>query len=178
MTNSRLKRKIVGGLAWILFFVVAVLSQVHIDRAATAPHQTQAPTAGGRAPQPLSTELYDEWTLAQISTPGNLGNFGNHTASVQHREPGSAAEVHTGYSHVLIFTSGSGNFVIGGQIVDGPGGTKIIQGGESHKIVLGEVWHIPANIPHQVVADPGSPGVNYFHANINVPPASGAAGAP
>ena len=133
---------------------------------------------GGRGPAPVSTAIFDEWTAAQLATPANLANYGNHNASVQHRDPGSPPEIHPGFSHVLIFTSGSGTFIVGGQIVDGPNGTKTIQGGESHKIVLGEVWHIPASIAHQVVADPGGPGVNYFITNVNIPPPPAGAPAP
>jgi hypothetical protein len=138
-----------------------------------------AAARGGGVPGPgaipISTALFDEWTTTQMATLGNLGNYGNHNASVQHRDVGAPPEFHTGFSHILIFTSGSGNFIIGPKIVDGPDGKKVIQDGVTRKIVLGEVWHIPANIPHQVVPDPGTSGVNYFVVNINIPPAPPAA---
>jgi mannose-6-phosphate isomerase-like protein (cupin superfamily) len=116
---------------------------------------------------PLSTAPYDVWTADQLSKTGNLGNFGNHNASIQRRDVGAAPESHDGFSHFLMFTSGEGNFIVGGQIVDGPDGKKIIRGGDTHKIVLGQMYHIPFKTPHQVVPNPGS-SVTYWVTNINV----------
>jgi hypothetical protein len=58
--------------------------------------------------------------------------------------------------------------ILGGQIVDGPDGKKVIKGGDTHKIVLHEMYHIPINTPHQVVPNAGS-SVTYWVTNINVP---------
>ena len=123
---------------------------------------------GGRGPAPLSTTPYDLWTSAQLATPGNLGNYGSQTASVQRRDVGAAPETHTDFSHFLMMTSGAGDFIVGGQIVDGPDGKKIIRGGDTHKIVLGEMYHIPINTPHQVVPNPGT-SVTYWVTNIYIP---------
>jgi mannose-6-phosphate isomerase-like protein (cupin superfamily) len=124
---------------------------------------------GGRGtPQPLSTTPYDIWTATQLATPGNLGNYGHYTASVQRRNVGAAPETHDGFSHFLMFTSGEGNVILGGQIVDGPDGKKIIKGGDTHKIVLGEMYQIPIKTPHQVVPNPGS-SITYWVTNINIP---------
>jgi len=119
----------------------------------------------GAAPAPLSTTPYDLWTSAQLAKPGNLGNYGNHTASIQRRDVGAAPETHPNFSHFLMFTSGEGNFIVGGQIVDGPDGKKIIRGGDTHKIVLGEMYHIPINTPHQVVPNAGT-SATYWVTNI------------
>jgi hypothetical protein len=125
---------------------------------------------GGRAGRPapaLSTTPYDLWTIEQLSKPGNLGNYGDHTSSIQRRDIGAAPETHTGFSHFLMFTSGQGNFTVGGQIVDGPDGKKTVKGGDVHKIVLGEMYHIPINTVHWVVPSPGS-SVTYWVTNIMV----------
>ena len=123
---------------------------------------------GRGTPPPISTDPYNIWPAKQLSTPGRLGNYGHYSASIQRREVGAAPETHTGFSHFLMFTSGEGNVILGGQIVDGPDGKKVIKGGETHKIVLGEMYHIPINTPHQVVPNPGS-SVTYWVTNINVP---------
>jgi mannose-6-phosphate isomerase-like protein (cupin superfamily) len=123
---------------------------------------------GRGTPPPLSTDPYNIWPAKQLSTPGRLGNYGHYSASIQRREVGAAPETHTGFSHFLMFTSGEGNVILGGQIVDGPDGKKVIKGGDTHKIVLGEMYHIPINTPHQVVPNPGS-SVTYWVTNINVP---------
>ena len=120
---------------------------------------------GGRGPAPLSTTKYDVWTVAQLATPGNLGNYGNHSCSVQRRDVGAAPESHDNFSHVLIFTSGSGNVNLGGEIVDGPDGKKIVRGGDRRKVVIGEVYHIPLKGAHWVLPDAGS-SITYFVCNI------------
>jgi hypothetical protein len=122
---------------------------------------------GGRGTPPLSTTPYDVWPVDQLAKPGNLGNYGNHTSSIQRRDVGAAPEAHDNFSHFLMFTSGAGNFIVGGKIVDGPDGKKIVQGGDTHKIVLGEMYHIPIKTPHQVVPNPGT-SVTYWVTNIYV----------
>jgi hypothetical protein len=122
---------------------------------------------GRGTPPPLSTAPYDIWPAEQLATPGRLGNFGHYSASIQRRDVGSAPETHDGFSHFLMFTSGEGNVILGGQIVDGPDGKKIIKGGDTHKIVLGAMYHIPIKTAHWVVPNPGS-SVTYWVTNINV----------
>jgi mannose-6-phosphate isomerase-like protein (cupin superfamily) len=123
--------------------------------------------AGGRGPAPLSTSVYDKWTPEQLAKPGNLGNYGNHSSSIQRRDVGAAPETHDGFSHILMFTSGEGKFLLGGEIVDGPDGKKMIRGGDTHQIKMGELYHIPIKVAHQVIPNPGS-SVTYFVTNINV----------
>jgi len=120
---------------------------------------------GGRGTPPLSTTPYDLWPADQLSKPGNLGNYGNHTASIQRRDVGAAPETHDGFSHFLMFTSGAGDFIVGGQIVDGPDGKKTVKGGDTHKIVLGEMYHIPINTVHWVKPNPGT-SLTYWVTNI------------
>jgi len=122
---------------------------------------------GGRGTPPLSTTPYDIWTAEALAKPGNLGNYGNHTASIQRRDVGAAPETHDNFSHFLMFTSGAGDFILGGQIVDGPDGKKVIKGGDTHKIVLGQMMHIPIKTPHQVLPNPGT-SVTYWVTNIYV----------
>src|SRR5438874_7930816 len=98
---------------------------------------------GKKGPAPLSTTPYDVWTMEQLAKPGNLGNYGNHSCSVQRRDVGAAPESHDNFSHILIFTSGSGSVNLGGEIVDGPDGKKIVRGGDRRKVVIGEVYHMP-----------------------------------
>lgn len=120
---------------------------------------------GKKGPAPLSTTLYDVWTMEQLAKPGNLGNYGNHACSVQRRDVGAAPESHDNFAHVLIFTSGSGNVNLGGEIVDGPDGKKIVQGGDRRKIVVGDVYHMPVKLAHWVIPDAGS-SITYFVCNL------------
>ncbi len=151
-----MRAKIAGG--FLLCFVLA---------AGVVPALAQEPQRGRGTPPPLSTDPYNIWPAKQLSTPGRLGNYGHYSASIQRRDVGAAPETHTGFSHFLMFTSGEGNVILGGQIVDGPDGKKVIKGGDTHKIVLGEMYHIPINTAHQVVPTAGS-SVTYWVTNINV----------
>ena len=125
----------------------------------------EAKKKGGRGPAPLSTTPYDVWTMEQLAKPGNLGNYGNHACSVQRRDVGAAPESHDGFAHVLIFTSGSGSVNLGGEIVEGPDGKKIVRGGDRRKVVVGEVYHIPVKTAHWVMPDAGS-SITYFVCNL------------
>ena len=119
-------------------------------------------------PRPLSTDPYNIWKADQLSKPGQLGNFGHYSASIQRRDVGAAPEIHDGFSHFLMFTSGEGNVVLGGEIVDGPDGKKTVTGGTTNKIVVGEMYHIPIKTVHWVQPNPGS-SITYWVTNINVP---------
>ena len=129
----------------------------------------QAQGQGARGtPPPLNTDPFNIWSGQKLTTPGSLGNFGHYSSSIQKRDVGAAPETHDGFSHFLMFTSGEGNFILGGQIVDGPDGKKIIKGGDTQKIIVGAMYHIPIKTPHQVVPNPGT-SVTYWVTNINVP---------
>jgi mannose-6-phosphate isomerase-like protein (cupin superfamily) len=152
-----MRANIAGGFLLCFVLAAGVVSAV-----------AQEPQRGRGTPPPLSTDPYNIWPAKQLSTPGRLGNYGHYSASIQRREVGAAPETHTGFSHFLVFTSGEGNVILGGQIVDGPDGKKVIKGGDTHKIVLNEMYHIPINTAHQVVPSAGS-SVTYWVTNINVP---------
>jgi mannose-6-phosphate isomerase-like protein (cupin superfamily) len=129
----------------------------------------QGARQGGRGtPQPISTSPYDIWDANKLVTPGSLGNFGHYSASIQRRNPGANPETHDGFSHFMMFTSGEGMFTLGGEIVDGPDGKKIVKGGNTHKIVHGVMYHVPIKTAHWVVPNPDS-SVTYWVTNINVP---------
>jgi mannose-6-phosphate isomerase-like protein (cupin superfamily) len=148
-----------------LFLAVLLVSAGAIPALAQA--AGNAKKGGKGAPAPLSTSIYDVWTMEQLAKPGNLGNFGNHSCSVQRRDVGAAPEAHDNFAHIMIFTSGTGSFQVGGEIVDGPEGKKIVRGGEQRKIVVGEVYHLPIKTAHWVIADPGS-SVTYFVCNLYI----------
>src|SRR5438128_11952755 len=81
---------------------------------------------GKKGPAPLSTTAYDVGTMEQLAKPGNLGNYGNHSWSVQRREVGAAPDSHHNFSGVPILTSGSGSVKQHGALVDVADETKIV----------------------------------------------------
>jgi len=84
-------------------------------------------------------------------------NWGNHALLLVHRVGDGEAEVHDTQVDIVTVISGEGTLVVGGTTVDGrttaPGETrgKSITGGTKHKMAPGDVFHIPAKVPHQML---------------------------
>ncbi len=108
---------------------------------------------------------------AQKVATQNLANFGNHTAMVAHREASGQAELHVKVADVFVIESGEATVVVGGKIpsekTTAPGEIRgpSIQGGSKHAVSAGDVVHIPANTPHQMLLDPGKQ-VTYFVVKV------------
>jgi ribosomal protein L16 Arg81 hydroxylase len=90
-----------------------------------------------------------------------LATWGNHLLMVAHREGNGEAELHQTQADVFIVQTGEGTLKVGGTVVD-PRTTapneirgSSINGGEERKLSPGDVVHIPAKIPHQVMVANG-----------------------
>jgi mannose-6-phosphate isomerase-like protein (cupin superfamily) len=85
------------------------------------------------------------------------GNWGNHSLLAIRREADGEAEVHDTQVDVIFVRSGEGTLVLGGTVVEprttGAGEIrgKSIKGGVNKKMAAGDVIHIPAKIPHQML---------------------------
>jgi mannose-6-phosphate isomerase-like protein (cupin superfamily) len=85
------------------------------------------------------------------------GNWGNHSFLIVRREGDGAAEVHETQVDVMTVVSGEGTLVVGGTVVDGKttGPNEIrgkyIEGGVRKPMAVGDVFHIPAKVPHQML---------------------------
>ena len=86
-----------------------------------------------------------------------VANWGNHSLLLVRREGDGEAEVHENQVDVITVLSGEGTLVVGGTAVDAHPTTagemrgKSITGGTSHKMAAGDVFHIPAKVPHQML---------------------------
>jgi mannose-6-phosphate isomerase-like protein (cupin superfamily) len=85
------------------------------------------------------------------------GNWGNHGFLLVHRAGDGAAEVHDTQVDMITVVSGEGTLVVGGTMVD-PKTTapnevraKSITGGVRKPMAPGDVFHIPAKMPHQML---------------------------
>jgi mannose-6-phosphate isomerase-like protein (cupin superfamily) len=102
-----------------------------------------------------------------------LGKFGNHSFMISHREASGEAEVHENQADVFIVEGGSATLVLGGVVEGGrttaPGETrgKGIRGGEPKTLGVGDIVHIPASVPHQLLVAPGQK-FTYFVIKIDV----------
>jgi hypothetical protein len=86
-----------------------------------------------------------------------VANWGNHSLLAIRREGDGEAEVHDTQVDVIFVKSGEGTLILGGTVVEprttAPGEIrgKSITGGVSKKMAAGDVIHIPAKIPHQML---------------------------
>jgi mannose-6-phosphate isomerase-like protein (cupin superfamily) len=85
------------------------------------------------------------------------GNWGNHGLLIVRREGDGAVEVHETQVDVVTVVSGEGTLIVGGTVVEGkttaPGEIrgKSINGGVRKPMAPGDVFHIPAKLPHQML---------------------------
>jgi mannose-6-phosphate isomerase-like protein (cupin superfamily) len=96
-----------------------------------------------------------------------LKQYKGHYTMVAHREATGSSEVHEHEADLFVITAGEGTLVTGGRLVNSrvekPGelrGTSIA-GGEKIHYAPGDVIHIPAGVPHQMLVEKGEP-VTYF----------------
>jgi len=101
-----------------------------------------------------------------------VASFGNHYALVLHREGSGEAELHQRQADVMVIQSGSATLVVGGNIPKArtttPGEVRgaSIEGGSKQKISAGDIVHIGAKTPHQILLEPGQQ-LNYFTLKVN-----------
>jgi len=143
-----------------------------------------APTAAEEA---KDTNVFAHWSvpdlqsaekelLAQKKDPAtkSLGNYGNHTTALAHRESDGKAEVHEKKNDYFVVQSGEATLVTGGTVIDDkPGengehtGTGIKDGAET-VLKPGDVVHIPAGMPHQLKIKKGA-AFTYFVIKVEIP---------
>jgi mannose-6-phosphate isomerase-like protein (cupin superfamily) len=96
-----------------------------------------------------------------------LKQYKGHYTMVAHRAATGSSEVHEHEADLFVITAGEGTLVTGGKLVnprvEKPGelrGTSIA-GGEHMHYAPGDIIHIPAGVPHQMLVEKGQP-VTYF----------------
>jgi mannose-6-phosphate isomerase-like protein (cupin superfamily) len=101
-----------------------------------------------------------------------LTRYGNHLTMIAHREKTGSSEVHEKVADFLYIIDGDTTVITGGKVVNGkttePNEIRgaSIQGGHSQKMGVGDIIHIQANIPHQMILAPGHT-VTYFVIKVN-----------
>ncbi len=86
-----------------------------------------------------------------------LANYGNHNATISHREGDGVAELHENQNDIFVVQTGEATLVIGGEIVDpkstGPGEVRgpSIKNGTKKTLKPGDIVHIPVKTPHQLL---------------------------
>jgi mannose-6-phosphate isomerase-like protein (cupin superfamily) len=137
---------------------------------------TQAPAPGGVRVwkagdiQAKGKELGQKLDAQKVASEV-IATEGNRTFMVSHREGSGLAEWHEKQADILMISSGDVTMVYGGTIPDakttaaGEMRGASITGGTQVRLGPGDVLHIPAKVPHQMMLAPGTQ-VTYFVAKV------------
>jgi mannose-6-phosphate isomerase-like protein (cupin superfamily) len=104
-----------------------------------------------------------------------LGDYGGLSLRLAVRVKDGGAEVHAHFDDVILVTDGKATLVTGGTVIDGhtnSNGETLgsgIQNGNSQTIGAGDIIHIPAGIPHQMLIVPGTT-FNYLLMKVKPQP--------
>ena len=125
----------------------------------TSPAWAQQPAVDHLSQAGLLTKAQQlEVQAAQSgSATQKLAEYPNHFTMISLRKQSGAAEVHQKYADVFFVVRGRATLVTGGTVVNlttaSPGdirGTSI-EGGAQITLNKGDIVHIPANVPHQLL---------------------------
>jgi mannose-6-phosphate isomerase-like protein (cupin superfamily) len=103
-----------------------------------------------------------------------LTSFGNHLTMIAHREGDGEAELHEGQADYFVVQAGAATLVVGGEVVGGrttaPGEVRgpSIKDGARRALAVGDIVHIPAKTPHQLLITPGKQ-FTYFVIKVDTP---------
>lgn len=101
----------------------------------------------------------------------DLEQYGTHYTMVAERGQTGSSEVHEHEADIFIVERGEGTIVTGGKVVN-PRTTKpgeirgsSIEGGERRHLGVGDIIHLPAGTPHQMLVEKGKP-ITYFVVKV------------
>jgi len=105
--------------------------------------------------------------LSDGSASETLREYPQHAAMLSFRSRSGEAEIHEKFADLFVILAGAATLVTGGAVCGarsvGPGETRgdSIEGGTVQELRAGEVVHIPAGTPHQMLLS-GDKTIAYF----------------
>ena len=99
---------------------------------------------------------------AKGSSGSTLGDYGTHAIKLSERTVSGGAEVHAHFDDVMIVMEGKATLITGGELIDshlGSNGESTgsgIRNGIIQPIATGDIVHVPAGVPHQLLIAPGT----------------------
>jgi mannose-6-phosphate isomerase-like protein (cupin superfamily) len=124
--------------------------------------------SAGKAEVFTAAQLHQELTdlnpqaSAKGSSGATLGDYGSHAIKLSDRTASGGAEVHAHFDDIMMVMKGSATLITGGEVMnplaatDGETTGTAIRNGTVQQIAAGDVVHIPAGTPHQLVIPPGT----------------------
>jgi mannose-6-phosphate isomerase-like protein (cupin superfamily) len=129
----------------------------------------------------------DHWSTAQLlerarhlretaakgdgSASETLEKYPHHYTMLAFRQHSGGGELHENFADVFFILEGHATVLTGGSLVDqktsGPGEIrgKSVEGGTQQELRAGDVVHIPAGTPHQMLVPDGE-SVTYFVVKV------------
>jgi mannose-6-phosphate isomerase-like protein (cupin superfamily) len=105
------------------------------------------------------------------SSGSTLGDYGTHALKLSERTASGGAEIHAHFDDVMLVMEGKAQLITGGEVIDAHNGSNGettgsgIRNGTVQSIVSGDLVHIPAGTPHQLII---APGITYSALVIKV----------
>ena len=149
--------------------VVMVLLAVPL-MAATPPDVTVWTAADLKAQAEKLAQKFNE----QKAASERLATFGNHLTMIARRDADGSAEIHENQVDFFFVQSGTATLVYGGEV---PGAKTTaphelrgaaVKGGQRKTLNPGDVVHIPAGVPHQLLV-PAGKEFTYFVIKVDTP---------
>ena len=100
-----------------------------------------------------------------------LEKYPHHHTMLAFRNRSGSGELHADFADLFVILDGHATLLTGGEIVDpkstGPGETlgASVRGGSSQELTAGDIVHIPAGMPHQMVLQAGDT-VTYYVVKV------------
>jgi mannose-6-phosphate isomerase-like protein (cupin superfamily) len=96
------------------------------------------------------------------SSGSTLGDYGTHALKLNQRTASGGAEIHAHFDDIFVVKEGKATLITGGEVIDPHAGSNGettgsgIRNGIAQPIVAGDLVHIPAGTPHQLLIAPGT----------------------
>ncbi|HYM36760.1 MAG TPA: hypothetical protein VET48_15275 [Steroidobacteraceae bacterium] len=125
--------------------------------------------------QAFEKPLHEKVSGPRHNASIDLADYGASATAIARREGNGVGEAHAQIDDYFIVQSGEAILVTGGAIANAketaPGETRgdSIEGGERRKLVTGDIVHIPAQLPHQLLVGDGK-SFTYFIVKVKVEP--------
>ena len=137
----------------------AILKDISLDNVGPAPQKPKSPVDHWSPAVLLerATYLRKMAKLGDGSASETLKEYPQHAAMFSFRSRSGEAEVHERFAYLFVVFSGAATLVTGGTVtgarIVAPGETRgtAIEGGTPRNLRQGDVAHVPAGTPHQML---------------------------